>query len=522
MHQSPSHPTFDWQPPVPSTSDNIQHRFSATSTYLLGQGRYATVYLASYKGKERQAPWQLCAAKRMSADRESQTLGLREAFFLQRLADTASTGSVYVVKLIAVKEDVERRSSLHNRSSSDALQEAPRSRALSRQRSSTLASDPSLASSPSLPALAQAARAATPSVSRLLLLLEHAPLGTMDRLLRTSPNLVGKKIWEQWAKQSVEALAWVHSKGVIHADVKPGNLLVRHGYLQVYLRQITRNLDLRLSDFGSSLLVHPAHPPTDGVGLGTLPFSPPELVTPSRPFSFPIDIFALGATLYQCLTGREPYRGCRSVEIMHHVRKGDLWEWEERIRIGRVGSEYLTGGSPYPSAWREVAGEGVKRGGSLRAPTSSASRPGLARMPSAESLRASHDVFEGNESPSGVKLWAAWARNSIAPGPIGALLCDDHGAHRDPDSADLAVSPQNPEAGDIDALAGEREGDGAVGYTAPVSYSDDTPVMLYLHGQEVVPEPVRDVLRDMVDPDPANRPMAGELVELWTQLGVGR
>lgn len=163
----------------------------------------------------------------MTADRESQTLGLREAFFLQRLADPSAIGSVYVIKLIAVKEDAQRRAPQHFRTSSDALDESPRSRGLVRQRSSTLATDASLSSSPSLPALAQAARAAaTPSTSRLVLLLEHAPLGTMDRLLRTSPDLVGKAIWEQWARQSVEALAWVHCRGVIHADVKPGNLLV--------------------------------------------------------------------------------------------------------------------------------------------------------------------------------------------------------------------------------------------------------------------------------------------------------
>jgi serine/threonine protein kinase len=157
-------------------------------------------------------------------------LGLREAFFLQKLAsNTESSGSVYIIKLIGVKEDGEqRRTSLHGRSSSDAFpNDPPRARNLTRQRSSTNATDPRLASSPSLSAIAQAARTtATPSVSRLVLLLEHAPLGTMDGLLRSSPNLVGRDLWERWAIQSVQALAWVHGKGIVHADVKPGNLLV--------------------------------------------------------------------------------------------------------------------------------------------------------------------------------------------------------------------------------------------------------------------------------------------------------
>ena len=139
-------------------------------------------------------------------------MGLREAFFLNRLRGN----NVYIVKMIAVKEDVDHRRT-HSRSASDAGRLKP-----ARQRSSTLYDE--LAPSPSLPALAQTARS-TPSISRLVLLLEHAPLGTMDRLLRTSPTLVGRQMWERWARQTVDALAWVHAKGVVHADIKPGNLL---------------------------------------------------------------------------------------------------------------------------------------------------------------------------------------------------------------------------------------------------------------------------------------------------------
>jgi len=205
---------------------------------LLGEGRYAQVYLASYKYAANGAPdgsinsqgdglvggsWRLCAAKRMAPDRESQTMGLREAFFLNRLRAPHAQGSVFIVKMIAVKEDVDHRRT-HSRSSSEAVRVKP-----TRQRSTTLYGKEELSLSPSLPALAQAGRS-TPSISRLVLLLEHAPLGTMDRLLRTSPTLVGRQMWERWAKQTVEALAWVHGKGVVHADVKPGNLLASLGF----------------------------------------------------------------------------------------------------------------------------------------------------------------------------------------------------------------------------------------------------------------------------------------------------
>ena len=210
--------------------------------------------------------WKLCAAKRLAPDRESQTMGLREAFFLNRLAggssletrrssrgsspprnghshvDQKRRGRIYVVKLIAVKEEKDSRRVLgHARSSSLMDDKQP---SLSRKRSSTFGiptngedgrterqtangSTTPLSSFPSLPELAQTSREdSAPSLSRLILLLEHAPLGTLDRFLRNSPNLIGKELWGRWAREGTEALDWIHSQGVVHADVKPGNLLV--------------------------------------------------------------------------------------------------------------------------------------------------------------------------------------------------------------------------------------------------------------------------------------------------------
>ncbi|KAE8540032.1 hypothetical protein D1P53_003970 [Cryptococcus gattii VGV] len=578
LHQSPQLPPSrtgqqaDWIPPLPPAADDIKLRLVPSSTYFLGEGRYAKVYLAAYKRKRKSklkgkrggellgraglghhkvsgaeekkqvnedgdglvgGDWRLCAVKRLAPDRESQTMGLREAFFLNRLMATTTSplseqddrppkssgraraisplrdsfgqtplqtpecapsrksrttnGSVYITKLIAVKEDVEGSSAqslshpAHTRSASDAIksQKTKTSNGTpTRQRSSTMLPPHSptttapvdrvaakvsvgcakpdiianMSSFPSFPSLAQAIRQeyAAPSLSRLVLVLEHAPLGTLDRLLRTSPQLVGKKLWGRWAREGTEALEWVHGKGVVHADIKPGNLL------------LTTDLHIRLSDFGSSLLIHPSHPPTDGLGLGTLPFSPPELVDPSVAFSFPVDIFALGATLYQCITGREPFRGLRSIEMMHHVKKGGLWAYEEEERLSRVGEPYreagVQAGTPYPSAWRDNysasasassashilaaaaagagAGVGVRRGGSLRVPPTYSTlveeqegialapgRPRLKRMTSAESVRANDDAGK-SESPAGVKLWAKWVKDGAGVDPVTALLSE--------------------------------------------------------------------------------------------------
>jgi serine/threonine protein kinase len=456
LHQSPSLAP-QWVPPTPPATDDVQLRLLPEPSYLLGEGRYATVYLAAYKKPPTSPPslsptrangegagWKLCAAKRLAPDRESQTMGLREAFFLNRLGAGKGRGQVHVVRLIAVKDDTAGAPGAE--SPSTYVQVINESRALQREvaamnvdspprrhRASTIYAG-GRGADPEAPGREAAIGAgpgpSVPAPSRLVLLVEHAPLGTLDRLLRSSPGLVGPQLWGRWAREAASALEWVHGKGVVHADVKPSNLLVStlrtisgspSGL--VTDTQLTSDLHLRLSDFGSSLLIHPEHPPTDGVGLGTLPFSPPELVDPAAPFSFPVDIFALGATLYQCLTGREPYRGARPVEMMHYVRNGGLWQWLERDRLARVGTEGFfssAAASPYPSAWRAdpLPGAEVRRGGSLRVPhghghTASLSvdipSTPLRRVGSAESIVASTDAGRSAEdSPAGVRLWAAW------------------------------------------------------------------------------------------------------------------
>lgn len=431
---------------------------------------------------------------------------------------------MYIVKLIAVKEIKEANEGRgsHMRSVSDdtetVISATPSGSPLRRPRSSTTSARRQE------PTQLTIDTERIESAARLVLVLEHAPLGTVDRLLRTSPALVGPQLWGRWAREAAEALEWVHSHGIVHADVKPANLL------------LTADLHVRLSDFGSSLLIHPSHPPTDGVGLGTLPFSSPELVDASAPFSFPADIFALGATLYQCLTGREPYRGSRPVEMMHHVRNGSLWVWAERERLSLVGTASNTpSGSPYPSARDEPVTVTVKRGGSLRVPSKE-----LRRVGSVESLKAADDVMGSyTPSPSGVKLWHQWkARGTKRPGDlIDRLIRPDDQPPSPPASPTLSrtgslrkpssplsrtasrPSPTSPmwppsPAGYAAVPATVPEGDFAL-------YEDGSPAMFFLGEPVRVPDDVRDVIRAMLDPDPEGRPTASEIICAWDELKVG-
>ncbi|NTW97603.1 MAG: serine/threonine protein kinase, partial [Oscillochloris sp.] len=94
----------------------------------------------------------------------------------------------------------------------------------------------------------------------------------------------------RWISQTLEALAYLHSRDIIHRDVKPSNLRVN-----------TETGDIFLLDFGISHQVERsmirAHSPF---------YSPPEQHDPNGVTTPASDIYAVGATLYLLLTGLEP------------------------------------------------------------------------------------------------------------------------------------------------------------------------------------------------------------------------
>jgi serine/threonine protein kinase len=103
-----------------------------------------------------------------------------------------------------------------------------------------------------------------------------------------------------------EALAYAHSRGVTHRDIKPENIMVdlEHGVVKVM-------------DFGVARVADAARTRT-GVVLGTPTFMSPEQLA-GQPIDGRSDVYSLGVTLFQLLTGQLPYRNDSMAVLMRAI-----------------------------------------------------------------------------------------------------------------------------------------------------------------------------------------------------------
>jgi serine/threonine protein kinase len=118
----------------------------------------------------------------------------------------------------------------------------------------------------------------------------------LDQIIAHGEQISDDKVLE-WTRQLMEALAYCHTQGVIHRDVKPQNVI------------ITSQGQAILVDFGLAKLVDPDNPRTRTVmrGLGTPEYAPPEQYDTKQGYTDPrTDVYSLGATLYHALVGEPP------------------------------------------------------------------------------------------------------------------------------------------------------------------------------------------------------------------------
>lgn len=107
------------------------------------------------------------------------------------------------------------------------------------------------------------------------------------------------------AAQVAEALNYAHTNGVVHCDIKPGNIL------------LTESARVKIADFGISRVIQEENTGLTGLVVGTPAYMSPEQIKGERPTPL-ADMYALGIVMWHCLMGAPPYtRGDIAYQHVH-------------------------------------------------------------------------------------------------------------------------------------------------------------------------------------------------------------
>ncbi|WP_344253481.1 serine/threonine-protein kinase, partial [Pseudonocardia hydrocarbonoxydans] len=143
------------------------------------------------------------------------------------------------------------------------------------------------------------------------LVMEYLPSQSLAAVLSTKGPMEPRAAADM-GRQVADGLAAAHVAGVVHRDVKPGNVL------------IGEDGRVKLTDFGVSRAVDDVQLTRTGLIAGTPAFLAPEIARGHEPAA-PSDVFALGATLFAAVEGVPPFGlDDNAYALLHKVATGEV------------------------------------------------------------------------------------------------------------------------------------------------------------------------------------------------------
>jgi serine/threonine protein kinase len=120
--------------------------------------------------------------------------------------------------------------------------------------------------------------------------------------------------------QIAEGIAYAHNRGIVHRDIKPGNIM------------LPDRGAAKIMDFGLARMRMADHKTSTGIVLGTPRYMSPEQIT-GQPVDHRSDIFSLGIVVWEMLTGRRLFSGTEIQQVSHSIT------YDEHVPPTRVNPE---------------------------------------------------------------------------------------------------------------------------------------------------------------------------------------
>jgi serine/threonine protein kinase len=159
------------------------------------------------------------------------------------------------------------------------------------------------------------------------LVVEYVPGVDMRRLVRTQGRLTQQQA-ASVILQAARGLDYAHKRGLVHRDVKPGNILV------------TAEGIAKVSDLGLAGFMHDAaNDPRAGKIVGTADYLAPEQIRNPSEVTHVSDIYSLGCTLYYSVCGKVPFPGgSASEKARRHLNDTP---WHPRRFCAELNEEFV-------------------------------------------------------------------------------------------------------------------------------------------------------------------------------------
>ncbi len=157
---------------------------------------------------------------------------------------------------------------------------------------------------------------------RYYIVMEFVPGEDLRQLLERRRTLPTKQALDI-ARQMAQGIGYAHRKGLVHRDVKPGNIL------------ITPTGEVKVADFGIAKAMASAGFTEPGVVWGTTAYLSPEQIR-GEGASPASDVYSMGIVLYEMLAGRPPFTGEDRVAIaLKHLHE-EPPPLPERVQVPRA------------------------------------------------------------------------------------------------------------------------------------------------------------------------------------------